>query len=136
MEQKEDEVHKLQLLLREKERDLEKLRCVLSNNEETITVLMSHSHTAKIMNTSNTVCLTIFMCLSVQSLELLLRGKGLELEQVCEAWRNAQGIQCEREESHIRSLRERDTLISQLQTSLHTRTKEAEVNARFRYNAH
>ncbi|XP_043074784.1 myomegalin isoform X10 [Puntigrus tetrazona] len=97
MEQKEDEVHKLQLLLREKERDLEKLRCVLSNNEETIT-----------------------------SLELLLRGKGLELEQVCEAWRNAQGVQREREDSHIRSLRERDTLISQLQTSLHTRTKEAE----------
>ncbi|XP_058611176.1 myomegalin isoform X11 [Onychostoma macrolepis] len=97
MEQKEDEVHKLQLLLREKERDLEKLRCVLSNNEETIT-----------------------------SLELLLRGKGLELEQVCEAWCNAQGIQREREESHIHSLRERDTLISQLQTSLHTCTKEAE----------
>lgn len=62
MEQKEDEVHKLQLLLREKERDLEKLRCVLSNNEETITVLMSHSHTAKIMNTSNTVRLKLFSC--------------------------------------------------------------------------
>ncbi|XP_016091230.1 myomegalin isoform X8 [Sinocyclocheilus grahami] len=97
MEQKEDEVHKLQLLLREKERDLEQLQCVLSNNEETI-----------------------------MSLELMLRGKSLELEQVCEAWRNAQGVQCEREESHIHSLRERDTLISQLQTSLHTRTKEAE----------
>uniref|UniRef100_A0A8C2I5B2 Si:ch211-242b18.1 n=1 Tax=Cyprinus carpio TaxID=7962 RepID=A0A8C2I5B2_CYPCA len=97
MELKEDEVRKLQLLLREKERDLEKLRCVLSNNEETIT-----------------------------SLELLLRGKGLELEQVCEAWHNAQSVQREKEESHMRSLRERDTLISQLQTSLHTRTKEAE----------
>uniref|UniRef100_A0A9J8D4Q5 Si:ch211-242b18.1 n=1 Tax=Cyprinus carpio carpio TaxID=630221 RepID=A0A9J8D4Q5_CYPCA len=97
MELKEDEVRKLQLLLREKERDLEKLRCVLSNNEETIT-----------------------------SLELLLRGKGLELEQVCEAWHNAQSVQREKEESHVRSLRERDTLISQLQTSLHTRTKEAE----------
>uniref|UniRef100_A0A672Q350 Si:ch211-242b18.1 n=1 Tax=Sinocyclocheilus grahami TaxID=75366 RepID=A0A672Q350_SINGR len=97
MEQKEDEVRKLQLLLREKERDLEKLRCVLSNNEETI-----------------------------MSLELLLRGKGLALEQVCEAWHNAQSVQREKEESHMRSLRERDTLISQLQTSLHTRTKEAE----------
>ncbi|XP_067240216.1 myomegalin isoform X5 [Chanodichthys erythropterus] len=97
MEQKEDEVRKLQLLLREKERDLEKLRCVLSNNEETIT-----------------------------SLELLLRGKGLELEQVCEAWHSAQGVQREREESHMCSLRERDALISQLRTSLHTRTKEAE----------
>ncbi|XP_056337191.1 myomegalin isoform X4 [Danio aesculapii] len=96
-EQKEDEVRKLQLLLREKDRDLEKLRCVLSNNEETI-----------------------------MSLELLLRGKGLELEQVCEAWRSAQVVHREREESHMRSLRERDALISQLQTSLHTRTKEAE----------
>ncbi|XP_073673283.1 myomegalin isoform X2 [Garra rufa] len=97
MEQKEDEARKLQLLLREKDRDLEKLQCVLSNNEETIT-----------------------------SLDMLLRGKGLELEQVCEAWRNTQAAQREREESHIHSLRERDTLISQLQTSLHTRTKEAE----------
>ncbi|XP_073789613.1 myomegalin isoform X49 [Danio rerio] len=97
MEQKEDEMRKLQLLLREKERDLEKLRCVLSNNEETI-----------------------------MSLEMLLRGKGLELEQVCEAWRSAQGVHSEREESYMRSLRERDALISQLQTSLHTRTKEAE----------
>lgn len=67
---------------------------------------------------------------------MLLRGKGLELEQVCEAWHNAQSVQREKEESHVRSLRERDTLISQLQTSLHTRTKEAEVNAHFRYNAH
>ncbi|TRZ02429.1 hypothetical protein DNTS_034473 [Danionella cerebrum] len=48
----EDEVRKLQLLQREKDRDMERLQCVLSHNEETIT-----------------------------SLELLLRGKGLELEQ-------------------------------------------------------
>ncbi|XP_057208420.1 myomegalin isoform X4 [Triplophysa rosa] len=97
IEQKEDELSKLQLVLREKERDQEKLQCVLSNNEETIT-----------------------------SLEVLLRGKGLELEQVCEAWRSTQCVQREREDSHTRSLRERDTLISQLQMSLHTRTKEAE----------
>lgn len=44
IEQKEDELRKLQLVLREKERDLEKLQCVLSNNEETITVLTSHSY--------------------------------------------------------------------------------------------
>lgn len=97
VEQKDDEVRKLHLVLREKDRDLEKLQCVLSNNEETIT-----------------------------SLEMLLRGKGLELEQVSEAWRSAQFSQREREESYMRSLRERDNLISQLQTSLHTRTKEAE----------
>ncbi|XP_056619879.1 myomegalin isoform X3 [Triplophysa dalaica] len=97
IEQKEDELRKLQLVLREKERDQERLQCVLSNNEETIT-----------------------------SLEVLLRGKGLELEQVCEAWRSTQCVQREREDSHKRSLRERDALISQLQMSLHTRTKEAE----------
>lgn len=38
MEEKETEVRKLQLALREKERDLERLRCILTNNEETITV--------------------------------------------------------------------------------------------------
>ncbi|XP_030628588.1 myomegalin [Chanos chanos] len=97
MEQRDAELRRLQLLVREKDRDLEKLRCVLSNNEETIT-----------------------------SLEVLVRGKGLELEQVCEAWHNTQRLQREREEMHTRSLRERDTLISQLQTSLQTQSKEAE----------
>lgn len=32
-------MRRLQQALREKERDLERLRCILSNNEETITVL-------------------------------------------------------------------------------------------------
>ncbi|XP_060773421.1 myomegalin isoform X2 [Neoarius graeffei] len=97
VEQKEAEVRKLQLLLREKERDLQKLRCVLSNNEETIT-----------------------------SLEVLLRGKCVELEQVSEAWRGSQRVQRECEDRHNCSMSERDTLISQLQTTLQTRTKEAE----------
>ncbi|XP_071381126.1 myomegalin-like isoform X2 [Centroberyx affinis] len=97
VEQKEEDMRRLQLLLREKERDLERQRCVLANNEETIT-----------------------------SLEVLVRGKGLELEQVCEAWRSVQQQQQESEERQSRSLRERDTLISQLQTALHTRTQEAE----------
>ncbi|KAK2835036.1 hypothetical protein Q5P01_015520 [Channa striata] len=55
VEEKEEEARRLQLLLREKERDLERQRCVLANNEETIT-----------------------------SLEVLLRGKALELQQVCD----------------------------------------------------
>lgn len=38
VEEKEEEVRRLQLLLREKERDLERQRCVLASNEETITV--------------------------------------------------------------------------------------------------
>ncbi|XP_060722828.1 myomegalin isoform X3 [Tachysurus vachellii] len=97
VEQKEAEVRKLQLFLREKERDLQKVRCVLSNNEETIT-----------------------------SLEVLLRGKSVQLEQVSEAWRGSQRVQRECEDRHNSSLRDRDTLIGQLQTTLHTRTKEAE----------
>ncbi|KAI5619970.1 myomegalin isoform X2, partial [Silurus asotus] len=97
VEQKEVEVRKLQLLLREKERDLQKLRCVLSGNEETI-----------------------------MSLELLVQGKCLELEQVSEAWRSSQRGQREREDRHASSMRDRDTLISQLRTTLHTRAKEAE----------
>ncbi|KAM6962436.1 myomegalin [Aplochiton taeniatus] len=97
VEEKEGETRRLQLLVREKERDLERQRCVLSNNEETIT-----------------------------SLETLLRGKGLELEQVCEAWRAAQCQHQGAEERQGRSLTERDALISQLQAALHTCTKEVQ----------
>ncbi|KAM7379228.1 hypothetical protein PAMP_004793 [Pampus punctatissimus] len=39
VEEREDQVRRLQLAVREKERDLERLRCILSNNEETITDL-------------------------------------------------------------------------------------------------
>lgn len=38
VEEREGQVRRLQVALREKERDLERLRCILSNNEETITV--------------------------------------------------------------------------------------------------
>lgn len=43
VEEREGQVRRLQLALREKERDLERLRCILSNNEETITVRSSHT---------------------------------------------------------------------------------------------
>ncbi|TMS20772.1 Myomegalin [Larimichthys crocea] len=94
VEEKEEETRRLQLLLREKERDLERQRCVLTNNEETITVLV--------------------------------RGKGLELEQVCDAWRNVQRQQQDSEDRHSRSMRERDDIISQLQAALSARTQEAQ----------
>ncbi|XP_073333371.1 myomegalin isoform X2 [Pagrus major] len=97
VEEKEEETRRLQLLLREKERDLERQRCVLANNEETIT-----------------------------SLEVLVRGKALELEQVCDASRNVQRQQQESEDRQSRILRERDTIISQLQAALHGRTQEAQ----------
>ncbi|XP_042369157.1 myomegalin [Plectropomus leopardus] len=97
VEEKEEETRRLQLLLREKERDLERQRCVLANNEETIT-----------------------------SLEVLVRGKALELEQVCDAWRNVQRQQQGSEERQSSALRERDSIISQLQAALHARTQEAQ----------
>lgn len=43
LEDCEGQVRRLQLALREKERDLERLRCILSNNEETITVRRSRA---------------------------------------------------------------------------------------------
>ncbi|XP_026178954.1 myomegalin isoform X3 [Mastacembelus armatus] len=97
LEEKEEETRRLQLLLREKERDLERQRCVLTNNEETIA-----------------------------SLEVLVRGKALELEQVCDGWRNVQRQQQESEERQSRVLRERDGIIGQLQAALHNRTQEAQ----------
>ncbi|CAJ1059465.1 myomegalin isoform X4 [Xyrichtys novacula] len=97
VEEKEEELRRHQLLLREKERDLERQRCVLTNNEETIS-----------------------------SLEVLLRGKALELEQVSDAWRNVQHQQQDGEERTSRVLRERDAIIGQLQGALHARTQEAQ----------
>ncbi|TSN30226.1 Myomegalin [Bagarius yarrelli] len=67
-----------------------------------------------------------FVCVEQKDAEMLLRGKSVELEQVSEAWRGSQRVQRECEDRHKCSLRERDTLISQLQTTLHTRTKENE----------
>ncbi|XP_062250829.1 myomegalin isoform X3 [Platichthys flesus] len=97
VEEKEEESRRLRLLLREKERDLERQRCVLDNNEETIT-----------------------------SLELLLRGKAVELQQVVDAWRNVQRQRQESEELQSWSLRERDAIIRQLQGALLARTQEAQ----------
>ncbi|MBN3302301.1 MYOME protein, partial [Amia calva] len=97
LEEKEAEVRRLQLAHREKERDLERLRCILSNNEETIT-----------------------------SLDGLLKVKELELEQSSVSCRNLQWLKQEIEERLEHSLRERDAIVAQLQTSLQSRTKEAE----------
>ncbi|XP_075342190.1 myomegalin isoform X8 [Odontesthes bonariensis] len=97
VEEKEEETRRLQLLLRENQRDLERQRCVLANNEETIT-----------------------------SLEVLLRGKTLELQQVSDGWRSLQRRQQDGEDRQSRVLRERDAIIEQLQAALHARTEEAQ----------
>lgn len=123
VEEKDQETRRLQLLLREKERDLERQRCVLSNNEETITV-RTHTHIKLLHSATSTTHCWSCVC---QSLEVLVRGKALELEQVCDAWRNVQRQQQESEERQSSVLRERDGIISQLQAALHARTQEAQV---------
>uniref|UniRef100_A0AAZ3Q5F2 Myomegalin-like n=1 Tax=Oncorhynchus tshawytscha TaxID=74940 RepID=A0AAZ3Q5F2_ONCTS len=97
LEEREEQVRRLQLALREKERDLERLRCILLNNQETIT-----------------------------SLDALVRGKELDVEQAAEAHRNLQWLQQQSEEREKSTLRERDTLINQLQSALQTRSRETQ----------
>ncbi|KAG7214688.1 hypothetical protein INR49_010580 [Caranx melampygus] len=97
LEDCEGQVRRLQLALREKERDLERLRCILSNNEETIT-----------------------------SLDGLVRGKELELEQAAEAYRNLQWLKQQSEEKERNTLREKDTIINQLQAALQSRSQETQ----------
>ncbi|XP_070701394.1 myomegalin-like isoform X2 [Pempheris klunzingeri] len=97
VEEREDQVRRLQLALREKERDLERLRCILSNNEETIT-----------------------------SLDTLVRSKELELEQAAEAYRNLQWLKQQSEEKERNTLREKDTIMSQLQAALQARSQETQ----------
>uniref|UniRef100_A0A3Q3AD35 Myomegalin-like n=1 Tax=Kryptolebias marmoratus TaxID=37003 RepID=A0A3Q3AD35_KRYMA len=103
VEQKEEELHGLQLLLRERDRDLDRQRCVLSNNEETIA-----------------------------SLEALLRGKVLELDRVSNAWRTVQRQQQDGEDRQNRILREKDAIVGQLQEVLHARTQEAQEELKVR----
>ncbi|XP_043989812.1 myomegalin-like isoform X11 [Gambusia affinis] len=95
LEEREGKVRALQLALREQERDLERLRCILSNNEETIT-----------------------------SLDALARSKELELEQAAEAYRNLQWLKQKSEEKEKTALREKDTIIHQLQAALQARGQE------------
>ncbi|XP_056149719.1 myomegalin-like [Lampris incognitus] len=97
LEDREGQVRRLQLALREKERDLERLRCILSNNEETIS-----------------------------SLDALVRGKELELEQAAEAYRNLQWLKQQNEEKERNTVREKDTIINQLQAALQTRNQETQ----------
>ena len=58
---------------------------------------------------------------------MLLRGKALEAQQVGEAGRSARQQQRESAERQALALRERDAIISQMQSALHGRSQEAEV---------
>lgn len=62
-----------------------------------------------------------------QSLEALVRGKELELEQAAEAYRNLQWLKQQTEEKERNALREKDIIISQLQSALQSRSQETQV---------
>ncbi|KAK9980384.1 hypothetical protein ABG768_013749, partial [Culter alburnus] len=97
LEEKDDEVRRLQLVLREKDRDLERLRCVLNNTNDTIT-----------------------------GLDALVRSKELELERTLETCRKLEWMKQQSDEKHTLAVRERDGVIQRLQTALHTHSKETE----------
>lgn len=62
-----------------------------------------------------------------QSLDALVRGKELELEQAAEAYRNLQWLKQQSEEKERNTLREKDTIIGQLQAALQTHSQETQV---------
>lgn len=62
-----------------------------------------------------------------QSLDTLVRGKELELEQAAEAYRNLQWLKQQSEEKERNTSREKDAIISQLQAALQTRSQETQV---------
>ncbi|XP_051984520.1 myomegalin-like [Xyrauchen texanus] len=97
LEEKDSEVRRLQLALREKERDLERLRCILNNNEETIT-----------------------------SLDAVVCSKQLDLERTQEACRRLECLKQQSDDKHTHAVGERDDIINQLQTTIHTLNKETE----------
>ncbi|XP_043733042.1 myomegalin isoform X20 [Cervus elaphus] len=97
LEEKEKELRQLHLAMRERDHDLERLRGILSSNEATM-----------------------------QSMESLLRSKGLEVEQLSATCQNLQWLKEEMETKFSRWQKEQESIIQQLQTSLHDRNKEVE----------
>nr|KAF6413923.1 phosphodiesterase 4D interacting protein [Molossus molossus] len=97
LEEKEQELRQLRLAVRERDLDLERLRGILSSNEATM-----------------------------QSMESLLRAKGLEVEQLTATCQNLQWLKEEMETKFSHWQKEQESIIQQLQTSLHDRNKEVE----------
>ncbi|XP_034458289.1 CDK5 regulatory subunit-associated protein 2 isoform X14 [Hippoglossus hippoglossus] len=101
IEEKDNEIHQLQLSLREKERDLDRLNNLLSHNEETI-----------------------------NSFDSLIKEKDVELQHLVNTLKNLQRAKQDVEDNLNRSLREKDSIISQLQLSLEGKTKDMEEMAK------
>ncbi|KAM3874007.1 CDK5 regulatory subunit-associated protein 2 [Diretmus argenteus] len=100
IEEKDNEIHQLQLSLRERERDLERLNNLLSHNEETI-----------------------------NNFDSLIKEKDVELQHLANTLKNLQRAKQDVEDNLNRSLREKDSIISQLQLSLQGKTKDMEEMA-------
>ncbi|XP_036047456.1 myomegalin-like isoform X4 [Onychomys torridus] len=97
VQEKDKELQQLHLAVRERDHDLERLRSVLSANET-----------------------------AMQSMEGLLRAKGLELEQLTATCQNLQWLKAELETTSGHWRKEQESVLQQLQTSLHHRDKEVE----------
>ncbi|XP_052035621.1 myomegalin-like isoform X2 [Apodemus sylvaticus] len=97
LEEKDKELRQLRLAVRDRDHDLERLRCVLSANEATM-----------------------------QSMESLLRARGLEVEQLTATCQNLQWMKEELETKLGHWQKEQESIVQQLQTSLHDRNKEVE----------
>ncbi|XP_043085814.1 LOW QUALITY PROTEIN: CDK5 regulatory subunit-associated protein 2 [Puntigrus tetrazona] len=100
VEEKENEIHLLQLSLREKERDVERLNNLLSHNEETI-----------------------------NSFDALIKERDLELQQLLNSLKNLQRCKDEAEQNLQRALREKDAIIQHLQQALDNKTRDMEEMA-------
>ncbi|KAG5834528.1 hypothetical protein ANANG_G00262450 [Anguilla anguilla] len=97
IEEKDDEIRQLRLSLREKDRELERLNSLLSHNTETI-----------------------------NGLDALVKEKDAALQHQASVFDNLQRAKRELEENLARSLREKDSIIAQLQQSLHAKTQDLE----------
>ncbi|XP_063746348.1 CDK5 regulatory subunit-associated protein 2 isoform X3 [Eleginops maclovinus] len=100
IEEKDNYIHQLQLSLREKERDLERLNNLLSHNEETI-----------------------------NSFDSLIKEKDVELQHLANTLKNLQRAKQDVEDNLNRSLREKDSIITQLQLFLEGKTKDMDEMA-------
>ncbi|XP_041815479.1 CDK5 regulatory subunit-associated protein 2 isoform X3 [Chelmon rostratus] len=112
IEEKDNEIHQLQLSLREKERDLDRLNNLLSHNDETI-------------NSDASLCSSLFF----QNFDSLIKEKDVELQHLANTLKNLQRAKQDVEDNLNRSLREKDSIISQLQLSLEGKTKDMEEMA-------
>ncbi|XP_028274258.1 CDK5 regulatory subunit-associated protein 2 isoform X2 [Parambassis ranga] len=97
IEEKDNEIHQLQLSLRERERDLDRLNNLLTHNEETI-----------------------------NNFDSLIKEKDVELQHLANTLKNLQRAKQDVEDNLNRSLREKDSIISQLTLSLEGKTKDLE----------